>query len=135
MTAYVDSSALLKLYLDEPETPVAFAVMHQHDVWTTARHTLIEVRRNLVRVLAGDELMTARTAFDEDWAKIAVVELEHAVCEAAARLAERTGIRTLDALHLGAAEVAGAGDGLPVITFDRRVRDVAYTLGWHVLPE
>lgn len=135
MTAYVDSSALLKLYLDEPETPVAFAITHQHETWATARHTLIEVRRNLVRVLAGDELVTARAAFDEDWETITVVELEHAVCEAAARLAEQTGIKTLDALHLGAAEVAGAADGLPVITFDRRVRDVAGSLGWHVLPE
>lgn len=135
MTAYVDSSALLKLYLDEPETPVAFTVMHQYEIWTTARHTLIEVRCNLVRVLAGDDLVRARDAFAEDWERITVVELEHAVCEVAASLAEQTGVRTLDALHLGAAEMAGADDGLPMITFDRRVQDVARSLGWRVLPE
>jgi predicted nucleic acid-binding protein len=99
------------------------------------RHPLIEVRRNLVRVLAGDDLATAREAFEEDWEKITVVELDHSVCEAAASLAERTGVKSLDALHLGAAEVAGADDGLPMITFDQRVQDVARSLGWRVLPE
>jgi predicted nucleic acid-binding protein len=134
VTAYVDSSAFLKLYLDEPEADVAFAVMHEHEIWTTGRHTLIEVRSNLVRLLGGDQLTVARSAFEEDWDRVAVVELDRATCAAAASLAEQTGIRSLDALHLGAAEVAGAVHGLPLISFDRRVRDVAGALGWTVLP-
>jgi predicted nucleic acid-binding protein len=133
--AYVDSSALLKLYLDEPETPTAFDVIHRHEVWTTARHTYVEARRNLARTLAGSGLTVARAALAEDWEKVVVVELDEKVCEAAAHLAEMTGIRTLDALHLGAAEVAGARDGLPVITFDRGVRQAVQALGWRVLPE
>ena len=135
MIAYVDSSALLKLYLDEPETATAFAVIHEHETWTTGRHTLIEVRRNLARVLAGEDLAAARVAFDEDWQGVVVVELDRGTCDAAASLAEQTGIKSLDALHLGAADVAGAAHGLPLITFDRRVREAAEGLGWRVLPE
>jgi uncharacterized protein len=132
--AYVDSSALLKLYLDEPETSVAFAALHQYKTWATGRHTLVEVRRNLARLLTDGALASARRAFDEDWAKVAVVELDRGTCDAAASLAERTGVKSLDALHLGAAEVAGATHGLPLITFDRGIRRAARSLGWLVLP-
>jgi predicted nucleic acid-binding protein len=132
--AYVDSSALLKLYLDEPETPIAFAALHEYETWATARHTLVEVRRNLARLLTGDALASARGAFAEDWEKILVVELDRGTCNAAASLAEQTGVKSLDALHLGAAKAAGAADGLPLITFDRGVRGAAKSLGWLVLP-
>jgi predicted nucleic acid-binding protein len=135
VTGYVESSALLKLYVDEPETAAAAALTHQHEAWTTGRHTLVEVRRNLARVLTGADLVAARAAFDEDWRRILVVELDRSACDAAARLAESTGVRTLDALHLGAAEVAGAADGLPLITFDGRLAVAARSLGWRVLPQ
>lgn len=133
MTGYIDSSALLKLYLDEPESATAFALTHQYDTWTTGRHTLIEIRRNLARLLTGTDLEAARAAFNVDWLRIVVVELDRGACDASARLAEETGVRGLDALHLGAAEIAGAGDGLPLITFDRRLADAALSLGWTVL--
>jgi predicted nucleic acid-binding protein len=61
-----------------------------------------------------------------------VVELTHEVCEAAAELAEVTGARSLDALHLGAAKVVGGG-ALPFVTFDLRQAQAARALGWVVL--
>jgi len=98
VTAYIDSSALLKLYLAEPETDTAFDVMHRYPVWTTGRHTLVEVRRNLARLLVDRDLAVARRAFAEDWENVAVVELDGPTCEQAAKLAEQTGIKSLDAL-------------------------------------
>jgi predicted nucleic acid-binding protein len=135
VTAYIDSSALLKLYVSEPETDVAFEVIHRFRVWTTGRHTLVEVRRNLTRLLSGRDLSAARRAFSDDWGNVTVIELDGSTCEHAAKLAEQAGIKSLDALHLGAAAVAGAADGLPIITFDRRVKEAALSLGWAVLPE
>jgi predicted nucleic acid-binding protein len=41
-------------------------------------------------------------------------------------------VRTLDALHLGAAERVG-GAALPFVTFDRRLAAAARRLGWTVL--
>ncbi len=133
MIAYIDSSALLKLYVDEPETALASEIIHRHQVWAAGRHTLVEVRRNLARLLQDDELTTARRAFSEDWQNIAVVELDEPTCDLSAELAERTGVRALDGLHLGAAAIAGADDGLPIVTFDRRLKDAAQSLGWTVL--
>ncbi len=132
MTAYLDSSALLKLYVGEPDTDVASTIIHRHRVWTTGRHTLVEVRRNLARLLEGDELQKGRRAFAEDWANISIVELDELACGRAAEFAEQTGVKALDALHLGAAERAGAGR-LPIVTFDRRLADAARSLGWTVL--
>ncbi len=135
MTAYIDSSALLKLYVIEPETDAAFEVIHRYPVWTTGRHTLVEIRRNLARLLGDQDLVAARCAFDEDWENVTIVELDGPTCDCAAKFAEQTGIKSLDALHLGAAAVAGASEGLPIISFDRRVKDAARSLGWTVLPE
>jgi len=130
---YVDSSALLKIYLDEPETDVAEEVLTGNR-WVTGRHTLVEVRRNLQRALGDRELDTARSRFARDWEEIDAVDLGEAASELAAEMSERTGVRSLDALHLGAAGMAGAEDGLPIATFDHRLAEAARSLGWAVLP-
>ena len=132
MTLYVDSSALLKLYLHEPDSDRAEELLSSDPEWVSARHTAAEVRRNLARALAGSELAAARRQFERDWKATAVVELTAEVCEAASELAEVTGARTLDALHLGAAKVVGGG-ALPVVTFDLRQAQAARALGWTVL--
>lgn len=133
MTLYADSSALLKLYVEEEHSDWARSVLVDPQEWTTARHTQVEIRRNLARVLSDGGLEASRRWFDHDWTELAVVELGEAVCARAAEIAEDTGARTLDALHLGAAWVAGAADGLPIVTFDRRLAHAARSLGWNVL--
>lgn len=131
MSIYVDSSALLKIYLDEPETDAAERVLGGRR-WATGRHTLVEVRRNLHRALEGDALSRARRRFADDWRELDAIDLGEAASELAAELAERTGVRSLDALHLGAAGLAGGGR-LPFATFDRRLANAARSLGWTVL--
>ena len=132
MSLYVDSSALLKLYFDEPDSGRAEDILASDADWITGRVTAVEVRRNLARALASPDLMAARRQFERDWANTAVVELTREVCEAAAELAEVTGARSLDALHLGAAKVVGGG-ALPIVTFDLRQAQAARSLGWVVL--
>lgn len=130
MTVYVESSALLKVYLDEPESADA-AHLLSVEGWASARHTVVEVRRNLARVLEGDDLAQVRARFDADWKHVDVIELDELTCELAAELAERTGVRSLDALHLGAAQSLELD--IPFVTFDRRLADAARSLGWTVL--
>lgn len=132
MSLYVDSSALLKLYFEEPDSGRAEDILAADREWITGRLTSIEVRRNLARELSGSDLAAARRQFERDWANTSVVELTPDVCEAAAELAEVTGARSLDALHLGAAKVVGGG-ALPIVTFDVRQAQVARSLGWVVL--
>jgi predicted nucleic acid-binding protein len=102
--------------------------------WISARHTLVEVRRNLTRLVHGAQRVERLQLFALHWSEVAVIELNEAVCEQAAELAEATGVRTMDALHLGAAAEAGAAEGVPIVTFDRDLADAARSLGWRVLP-
>ncbi len=132
MTVYVDASALVKLYVDEPESERARAVLKVERRWTSAVHALVEVRRALHRLLAADDLRRARDEFADDWATMTVLEIDDPLSRRAAEIAEETRVRTLDALHLAAAERAGA-DGLIFVTFDRRQADAAQSLGWTVL--
>ena len=129
---YVDSSALLKIHVDEPDSEFAHGILDSDPAWASGRHTLVEIRRNLVRILAPAQLPAIRAAFLAQWAQIQIVELDENLCERAAELAESTGARALDALHLGAADVMGGGE-FPFVTFDRRLASAARSLGWTVL--
>lgn len=132
MALYLDASALLKVYLDEPEREEVRQLLLADPQWVSAAHLLVEVRRNLRRALDGLELDGARDEFRRHWNRMQVVELELALCERAAELAEATGARTLDALHLAAAERVG-GRRIRFLTFDQRQVDAARALGFTVL--
>jgi predicted nucleic acid-binding protein len=128
VSTYVDSSALLKRHVDEPDSAAADALLRADRALLTARHTIVEVRRNLSRLLAGRELSAARAAFTDDLRSFSIIELDEATCESAAAIAEATGVRTLDALHLAAAQrVAEPGFGF--LTFDVRQAQAARALG------
>ncbi len=133
MSLYVDSSALLKRYVDEPDSDVANALLAGDPSLLTARHTVVEVRRNLARVLDERDASAAKSAFLDDLAVFGIVELDAVTCESAAAIAELTGARTLDALHLAAAQRLG-GAAVPFVTFDVRQAQAARMLGMTVLP-
>lgn len=130
MTLYVDPSALLAIYLNQPSASTSEAHLLSDDRWVTARHSVVEVRRNLFRSLAGQKLTSAQRQFDVDWNRMAIVELNRTICDFAAAIAEMTGARTLDALHLAAARRTSADT---VVTFDRRQADAARSLELEVL--
>jgi uncharacterized protein len=132
LTLYVDSSALLKRYVDEPDSDLAGSLLGSDPSLVTGRHTLIEVRRNLTRLLEERDAAAMRSAFVQDIRLFAIVELDESTYEAAAVIAEVTGIRTLDALHLAAARRVG-GTAVPFLTFDLRQAQAARTLGFTVV--
>ena len=132
MSLYVDSSAVLKRYVAEPDSDAAEALLRSDPSLLTARHTIVEVRRNLVRLLDERDAAAARAAFQVDLGAFALVELDEATCDTAAGIAELTGVRTLDALHLAAAQRVG-GAAVPFVTFDLRQAQAARSLGLTVL--
>jgi predicted nucleic acid-binding protein len=132
VTLYVDASALLKRYVDEPESDAADAALRGDPDLVTGRHSIVEVRRNLARLLPSEELADAKADFTGDLASFSLVELDAATCETAATIAEVTGVRTLDALHLAAAQRVG-GAAVPFLTYDVRQAQAARSLGFSVL--
>jgi predicted nucleic acid-binding protein len=132
VSLYVDSSALLKRYVDEPDSELAESLLRSDPSLLTARHTVVEVRRNLARLLEDRDAATARAAFLEDLRVLSIVELDEGTCDTAAAISELTGVRTLDALHLAAAQRIG-GPAVPFLTFDVRQAQAARGLGLTVV--
>ena len=132
MTLYVDSSALLKRYVDEPDSAAAVELLDSDPSLVTSRITLVEVRRNLARLLAPEEATAAKATFHGDLTAFSLVELDHVTCEGAATIAELLGVRTLDAIHLATAQRLG-GSAMPFLTYDLRQAQAARTLGFAVL--
>ncbi len=128
MTQYLDSSALLSVILDEPRADAVRDRLARDAEWSTARHTLVEARRNIVRLVAPEHVERARRAFMLHWDRTSIIEVDADVCASAAALAERTGIRTLDALHLAAALRRG-GSEIVMLTLDRRLWGAARSMG------
>jgi predicted nucleic acid-binding protein len=126
VTLYVDSSALAKRYVAEPDSDAAEAILLADPRWVTAGHTYVEVTLALARRLDEDDVSRAQESFERDWARI------HVVCRRAAAIGVVTGARTLDALHLAAAERAVGRSG-PLFTFDVRLAQVARSMGFAVL--
>jgi predicted nucleic acid-binding protein len=135
VTAYADASAVLKLYLDESDSELAREILRDDPRWISVCVTTIEVRRNLRRLLDDESFMQARAIFELDWSEALSLAIDDESADRAAALAERTGVKSLDAIHLEGALRAGAGEGVPVVTFDRGLADAARSLGWRVLPE
>ena len=133
MSLYVDASALLKRYVQEPESAQCEEYLLADAGWISARHTAVEVRRNLGRLLHGAALAAGREDFARDWRRFNVVALDDATCELAAEIAEATGCRSLDALHLAAATRVGGPGALTVLTYDVRQAQVARSLGLSVV--
>lgn len=132
MTTYVDSSALLKRYVEEPDSDVADQLLAVDPVLVTSWVTVVEVRRNLGRLLQGAQLSAARRQFNEDIDALAVVACDAVVAESAASIAETLGVRSLDAIHLASAQRILV-PGITFITFDLRQGQAARSLGMTVL--
>ena len=132
MSIYVDTSALVKRYVDEPGRHAVIEILAADPDWVTARHTFVEVHRALAGAREHQDRRRATGAFVADWRRFHVVELDETTCERAAELAVTLGVRSLDALHLAAAHRVG-GSSLPFFTYDLRQAQAARALGWTVL--
>lgn len=132
MSLYVDTSALMKGYIDEADSDDSESILRTDSQWVTAQHTFVEGQSVLGRLLEGYDLADALDLFVANWNAMLVIDLDHETCRRAAELAVTLKVRALDALHLAAAHRAGA-PGVPFVTFDFRLAQAARSLDWKVL--
>ena len=131
MTLYVDSSALLKRYFEEDDSDVALELMASDPMLVSSPLAGVEVNRNLALRLDAVEYEEARARFRLEFEGIALIALDASTCAEASRVAEQTGCRSLDALHLGSA--LRAGSATTVLTFDRAQARAARAVGLTVV--
>lgn len=130
MSAYIDSSAFLRRYVREDVDAVAAPTLAEIHGPTTCRVTQVEVLRFLERSPSAIERSLGHAVFAHELAQCHVIEIDEALSLRAAAIAGRQGVKSLDALHLAAAERAGCDT---LVTGDRRQGRAARTLGLAVV--
>ncbi len=123
---YLDSSAIMKLVVPEPETGAVRELLRSWPERVSSVIAAIEVERAGRRV-GGGAIRRARTVLSG----IGLIELDDAVVRAAATL-EPAGLRTLDAIHLASALSLGRELGA-LCAFDRRLGEAAVSKAIEVL--
>ena len=126
-TAYVDSSALLKLAVREPETAALVAHLAAADGLVTSRLAVLECRRAARRASHARLLQTVDQVLDA----VYLLEVTQAVLEEAAQ-ADPPLLRSLDAVHMATALSIGDAQ-LEVITYDERFAAAARANGLAVV--
>jgi predicted nucleic acid-binding protein len=122
---YLDSSALVKTIIEEPESRALARWLDAKDQLVACELVRVETVR-AVRVSDPTAVARARQAI----ATLTLIRLDDALYEAAADL-EPSSLRSLDALHLGAALSLGR-DLTGVVTYDTRMAEAAGVLDLHV---
>ncbi|MHB1571575.1 MAG: PIN domain-containing protein [Solirubrobacteraceae bacterium] len=130
MSLYLDSSALVKRYVAEPDSELVRAAMQADGGWFVCRIAFVETVR-AVGLAAGEgatrPVRAERPCFG-------VVEVDQELVEHAAQLALDDDLRSLDALHLAAALLLRTDD-LVLATWDRRLHAAARARHLSTLPE
>lgn len=133
-----DSSALVKLLIDEPGSGLAQQLWNEADTVAASRLAEPEVSAALSaarRAVRLDEVAerAVRRTWSTYWAAIDVIELTAAVAADAADLAARLRLGGADAVHLASARTMG--DGGPILAcWDRRLSAAALEAGLSVAP-
>jgi uncharacterized protein len=134
MVIYLDTSALIKLYVEEEsreivvEAAVAAAIV-------TSTITYAEARSGLARRLReGDFTDSAYREIvdklDEDWLTFDRLEVSNTVSRHAGHLAETFALRGYDAIHLASAlHLAERFEDLGFLAFDQRLVKAAMEAG------
>lgn len=123
MAHYLDTSALVKLVVTEPETAALRAWLSERDRLPTAADLVRTELLRVVRRAAPDRLLQARAVLDS----ITLTEVTTSLFEQAGRL-DPTALRSLDAIHLAAA--LDLGDDLDaLVTYDDRLAEAAQLNG------
>ena len=117
---YLDSSALVKLVVREPESVALLTFLREHGERASSTLALTEVPRALRRAGFGRvEGRRARAVLGG----VALVDADRHILLAAAALEPPT-LRTLDAIHLATALTLGR-DLAALVTYDRQLTEAA----------
>ena len=123
MAHYLDTSALVKLVVEEAETPALREWWRSHGTTPVACDLARTELMRAVRRAAPEAAVQAHAVLDG----LVLLSVTSRVCDAAGRL-EPVTLRSLDAIHLAAA--LELGDDLEgIVTYDERLAEAAVAYG------
>ncbi len=118
---YLDSSALVKTIVREPESAPLRRLLRRHTVHVSCALARAEVTRVVGRARA-DAISLAQRALE----RLVLLQLDDPLLARAGAL-HPPGLRTLDAIHLAAAQLVGP-ELVAVVTYDERMTEGAHLL-------
>jgi predicted nucleic acid-binding protein len=124
---YLDSSAIVKLVVREPESASLLAWLDHWPTRISSSVARVEVLRALGRSGAGD---SARRRALDVLERMALIAVDRSVLDAAGDLRPRD-VRSLDAIHLATALAVGT-DLAWLVTYDQRLAAAAEHSRLHV---
>jgi len=135
---YFDSSAFVKLVVEEDGSEVAATLWDGCDAAVSSRLAYPEVRAALAAAGHADRLdpaeqCRAEVMFEDFWAATRTVELTGAITAHAGHLASRHALRGADAVHLASLLAVGAAETLFAV-WDRNLRAGADAAGARLAP-
>jgi len=126
MILYLDASALVKRYVDEPGSPDVREAIARAEVAGTALISRAEVAAALAKavrmhVLTRDEAASSLQAFRNEWPDLVRIQVTELVVAQADTFAWEYGLRGYDAVHLATASVwqDAMGERVTLMTFDQ----------------
>ena len=120
---YLDASAIVKLVVEERESPALRAALRNRPRRVSSALALVEVHLAAARRRPAPPTQRAGTVL----AGIALIPIDQPTLEAAARFGEY-GVRALDAIHLATARSLGE-DLESFIAYDQRLLTAAEASG------
>lgn len=137
--AYFDTSVLVKRYVKEQGSAAARRLLQQYRFLSSAVAPVealsVLSRRCTLGELTRRDFLAIRSRLNKDRSYWELVEISEIVLNQAEDLAQKTGLRTLDALHLASVLTFQAASGLtiPFITADVGQRKAAEMLAINLI--
>lgn len=105
MIVYMDTSALIKLYVKEEGSELASKMLRSADLVATSKIAYVEARAALARlwreeILKEQDYKLVKESFQQDWNNYLVVELSDMIINMGGELTETYKLRGFDAIHL-----------------------------------
>jgi predicted nucleic acid-binding protein len=138
---FCDTSALIKLLIDEPDSAQIHQATERAGLIAACRITWAEAMAGMARrqrddPSSADEIDNARQRLSMLWSAFTIVEVNQKLVEAAGRFADGFALRGYDSVQLAAAVELHITCEQPVTfaCFDRRLNQAAQLLKLEVLP-
>lgn len=133
MIVYLDTSSLIKLYVEESGSAEVENLVREASLVCTSVIAYPEARSALARLgregaLTTEEQVLTKSALNEDWPHYLAVDVTPAIWQAAGDLAEKHAIRGFDSLHLASFLFLASedlGETIRFSSFDDRLNTAA----------
>lgn len=141
MRLYLDTSAVVKLYVDEDGSSMVRQWVDDADTVATSIIAFVEARAAFVRRHREKRISSAAHArlvrdFAADWDRYLVLEATQPLMRLAGRLAATHALRAYDAIHLASAKILREKLAEPVFfaSWDARLGAAARKEGLEIMP-